>query len=91
MMRRIRSMVLMLAMGGFLVASFSCTQRPNEEQIRVMEETRSATLDAEKKLEELKQKRQQMESELAAKKDKAGDCDTKSTAVEQRVSEWQGQ
>ena len=55
----------MLVFGtGFMVG---CTKKPSTENVSKLEETRSATEGAEKKLAELKQERMKLEQELQNK------------------------
>ena len=88
--KRFRNLVFKLAIFCFLFASFSCTQRPNEEQINAMEQTRQAALDAERKVEELKQNRQQLEGQLSQSNSKVDDVKKDKEATEQRVQNWEG-
>jgi hypothetical protein len=87
---KVRKVVLVLVVGGALTLSFSCHGHPNDEQIRVMEETRSAALSAEQKLEETKKQCQDLENELAQKQQRAQKAKDQKAAVEQRVQGWQG-
>ena len=87
---KVRKVILVLVVGGALTLSFSCTKHPNDEQIRVMEETRSAALSAEQKLEETKQQCNDLEKELAQKQQRAQKAKDQKAAVEQRVQGWQG-
>jgi chromosome segregation ATPase len=49
---------------GFMVG---CTKKPSTEDVSKLEDARSAAEGAEKKLADLKQERQKLESELQAK------------------------
>lgn len=89
-LQRVKKVILVLAVGGSLMFSFSCTKHPNEEQIRVMEETRSAALSAEQKLEDMKRQCSDLEKELAQKQQRAQKAKDQKTAVGQRVQDWQG-
>ena len=89
-MQRVKKVVLVMVVGGALMFSFSCTKHPNDEQIRVMEETRSAALSAEQKLEDMKRQCSDLEKELAQKQQKAQKAKDQRAAVEQRVQGWKG-
>jgi chromosome segregation ATPase len=89
-MQRVKKVILVLAVGGALMFSFSCTKHPNEEQIRVMEETRSAALSAEQKLEDTKKQCSDLEKELAQKQQRAQKAKDQKAAVQQRAQGWQG-
>jgi septal ring factor EnvC (AmiA/AmiB activator) len=83
-------LIFALAIGGFLTVSFSCTPHPNDAQIKAMEETRQAALDAERKVEELKQNRQQLEGQLSQSNSKVDGVKKDKAATEQRVQNWEG-
>lgn len=87
---RFRNLLIAIAIGSFLTVSFSCTTRPNDEQIKVMEDTRKAALDAEQKLEELKQRRQQLEGNLSQSNNKVDGVKKDKAETEQRVQNWEG-
>ena len=87
--KRVKKMVLVLIVGVALMISFGCTKHPNEEQIRVMEETRTAALSAEQKLEEMKKQCDDLEKELAQKQQEAQKAKDQKAAVEQRLQSWQ--
>lgn len=60
--------LLILVFGLSTISLTSCGWKPSEEEIKTLEETRSAALAAEKKLAEKKAERQELESKVRAKK-----------------------
>ena len=52
---KIKWMILVASVSALFVMSTGCSSHPNEEQIRVMEEARSAALAAEQKLADKRQ------------------------------------
>ncbi len=87
--KRFRNLFIALAACCFLVVSFSCTPHPNEQQINAMEETIDATLEAERKLEELKQQRGQLEGELSQKNSKVDGVKKDKADTEKRLEGWE--
>ncbi len=83
-----RKIVVTVAAVGSLILAFSCTKHPNEEQIRQMEETRSAALSAEQKLEEVRQQRQDLEDQLAQKEQERDKVCADRDAVKERLENW---
>ncbi|GEM_PF-841655 len=73
---------------GSLFFAFGCTSHPNDNQIRQMEETRSAALSAEQRLDDLTKQRQQLESELAQKQKELQQCETNKADVQKRLDNW---
>ena len=71
-----------------LLLSFGCASRPNDDQIRQMEETRSAALSAEQRLDDLTKQRQQLESELAEKQKELQQCEDNKAEVQKRLDNW---
>ncbi|NIV66395.1 MAG: hypothetical protein GWN40_09860, partial [Nitrosopumilaceae archaeon] len=47
---KFKAVVLVTIVTAFFIISFGCSRHPSEEQIRAMEEARSAALAAEQKL-----------------------------------------
>jgi septal ring factor EnvC (AmiA/AmiB activator) len=58
---------LFLAVVFALSIMTSCTQHPNEDEIRAMEEAKTAALEAEKELQTKKSERQKLEEQLRQK------------------------
>ena len=87
-MQNVKKLVVAIAVSGALLLSFSCTKHPNEDQIRVMEETRQAALDAEKKIQELESQKQQLQSQLAAEQKKVDGVKKDKADTEARVANW---
>lgn len=88
--KRLKKAIFVLAVGAALMLSFSCTKHPNEEQIRAMEETRSAALSAEQKVEDQRQQCNKLESDLAKKQQEVQKAKDEKAAVQQRLQTWQG-
>ncbi|NOX36185.1 MAG: hypothetical protein GXO78_01490 [Calditrichaeota bacterium] len=66
--KKVVALLLSASMALSLLLSTGCARHPNEEQIRVLEETRAAALAAEKQLEEKRQERMKLEKQLEEKK-----------------------
>lgn len=61
--------IVMIGLASIAMLSLSsCKWKPSEEQIKTLEETRSAALSAEKTLAQKKAERQDWEKKVAAKK-----------------------
>ncbi len=89
LLKGVRKALVVLAIGSFLLLAFSsCKSRPNEEQRMKMEETRSAALSAEQKLEEVRQQRSEAESKVASKKSQLDKVKSDKADTENRVSNW---
>lgn len=67
-MKRLISVIMVLAFFAGTLFMSSCTSHPNEEQIQALEEARSAALAAEKECSDKKAERQEMEANVNAKK-----------------------
>ena len=87
-MQKVKKLVVAIAVSGALLLSFSCTKHPNEDQIRVMEETRQAALDAEKKIQDLESQKKQLQSQLAGEQKKVDDVKKDKADTEARVANW---
>ena len=71
-----------------LLTATGCSRHPNEEQIRAMEEARSACLAAEQKLNEVQRERGSLESQLQAKKAELDKTQKEKVHVEQGLANW---
>ena len=71
-----------------LLTATGCSRHPNEEQIRAMEEARSAWLAAEQKLNEVQRERGNLESQLQAKKAELDKTQKEKAHVEQGLANW---
>jgi peptidoglycan hydrolase CwlO-like protein len=71
-----------------LLTATGCSRHPNEEQIRAMEEARSACLAAEQKLNEVQRERGNLESKLQAKKAELDKTQKEKAHVEQGLANW---
>jgi len=71
-----------------LLTATGCSRHPNEEQIRAMEEARSACLAAEQKLSEVQRERGNLESQLQAKKAELDKTQKEKAHVEQGLANW---
>ncbi len=79
------ALLLAASMALSLLLSTGCARHPNEEQIRVLEETRAAALAAEKQLEEKRQERMRLEKQLEEKKQMLEKAKKERDEVKQRV------
>jgi len=86
--KKLKNTVLMAVIGGSLILSVGCTKHPNEEQIRVMEETRQAALSAEQKLDETTQMRKQKENELSGSQQKVDKVKKQKAETQARVKNF---
>lgn len=84
-------MILVASVSAFFVMSTGCSRHPNEEQIRVMEEARSAALAAEQKLADKRQECSDLESQLAQKKQELDAAKQEREDIKQRLASWTGQ
>ncbi len=71
-----------------LLTATGCSRHPNEEQIRAMEEARSACLASEQKLNEVQKQRADLESKLQAKKAELDKAQKEKAHVEQGLANW---
>lgn len=71
-----------------LLTATGCSRHPNEEQIRAMEEARSACLAAEQKLNEVQRERGNLESQLQSKKAELDKTQKEKAHVEQGLANW---
>lgn len=74
-----------LLSGLFLFASTGCTKKPSPEELSKLNEQRMAAEAAEKKLEELKNERIQLEAQLEAKKDELKKAEEERDAIKAKL------
>jgi len=70
-MKNIKRFISLLILILFLVGMFSttgCTKYASEEQLKALEDAKNAALAAEKRVEELKVEKAQLEKDIAVKK-----------------------
>lgn len=79
---------LVAVVAAFFIFSIGCSRRPNEEQIRVMEEARSAALAAEQKLADKRQECNQLENQLNQKKQELDAAKQEREDIKQRLETW---
>ena len=65
-LRKSMSSLLILAFSAGALSLTSCTTHPNEEEIKALEETKAATMAAEKELADKKAEREKVEAKVAA-------------------------
>ena len=65
-MRKITSMLVIVGM--LVLMATNCTRHPNEEQLQVLTETKSAAEAAKQKIEDFKLEKAEYEKQLAVKK-----------------------
>jgi len=73
---------------AMLFISTGCSRHPSEEQIRVLEEARSAALAAEQKLADKRQECAQLDTELAGKKRELDRVKQEREDVKRRLEQW---
>ncbi|MFZ0389294.1 MAG: hypothetical protein WAN36_02460 [Calditrichia bacterium] len=91
-MTNVKKFVSLLFIAAFslsLLLSTGCSRHPNDEQIRAMEEARSACLSAEQKLKDLQQQRSQLENDLSQKKAELEELQGEKEKVQQGLDNWQ--
>jgi septal ring factor EnvC (AmiA/AmiB activator) len=88
---KIKWMILVASVSALFVMSTGCSSHPNEEQIRVMEEARSAALAAEQKLADKRQECNNLENQLAQKKQELDAAKQEREDIKQRLANWTGQ
>ena len=71
--------------GLFLVFSTGCTKKPSPEELNKLTEQRMSAEAAEKKLEELKNERVQLEAQLEAKKEELKKAEEERDAVKAKL------
>ncbi len=67
------------------LASVGCTRRPNEEQLRVLEETKQAALSAEQTVEQKRREKADLERQLEQKKRELQKAKDEKEAVKRRL------
>lgn len=70
-MKNIKRFISLLILILFLVGMFSttgCTKYASQEQLKALEDAKNAALSAEKRVEELKVEKAQLEKDIAVKK-----------------------
>jgi len=80
--------LILLAVIGLLFVSFtltSCTGHPNEKQLQAMEETKAAAMAAESSQSDCETEKAQLESQLAAEKQKLEDMKQEQKDVNARL------
>ena len=86
--KQLKNAILTAAIGGSLMLAVGCTKHPNEDQIRVMEETRQAALSAEQKLKDLQDKQREVQNKLSQAENELQDCNAKSAATAERLKQF---
>lgn len=77
------TMLIILLFGLSTISLTGCGWKPSEEDIKQLEETKSAALAAEKKLQETKAEREDLEKKVEAKKAELEKLETDRDKVEQ--------
>jgi septal ring factor EnvC (AmiA/AmiB activator) len=71
----------------FCCLLFSCAKKPNEEQIKALEETKAAALTAEKSLADKQRERSELEANCEAKKKELDQVKLEKETVLQKLEE----
>jgi septal ring factor EnvC (AmiA/AmiB activator) len=79
--------MMVLIFGVAMVTVTSCAWHPSEEEIKALEETKSATLSAEKSVADKKVERQELERKVAAKKAELEKVKADKASVQQHVDQ----
>jgi len=85
---KFKAVVLVTLVTAFLIISTGCSRHPSEEQIRAMEEARSAALSAEQKLADKRQECNQLENQLADKKQELAAVKKEREDIKKRLENW---
>jgi septal ring factor EnvC (AmiA/AmiB activator) len=85
---KFKAVVLVSIVAAFFIISTGCSRHPNEEQIRAMEEARSAALAAEQKLADKRQECNQLENQLADKKKELEAVKQEREDIKKRLENW---
>jgi septal ring factor EnvC (AmiA/AmiB activator) len=85
---KFKGLILVGIITAFFVVSTGCSRHPNEEQIRVLEEARSAALAAEQKLADKRQECSDLENQLAQKKDELAAVKQEREDIKKRLENW---
>ena len=84
---KFKAVVLVSIVAAFIIST-GCSRHPNEEQIRAMEEARSAALAAEQKLADKRQECNQLENQLADKKKELEAVKQEREDIKKRLASW---
>jgi septal ring factor EnvC (AmiA/AmiB activator) len=84
----LKFIVSALVIGSLMVG---CTSHPDEEQIKTLEETKSAALSAEKTLADKKKERADLEKQVEAKKAELAKVKAEKERVQQKLQARQGE
>jgi len=82
---------LILLFGAAMISVTSCGWKPNEEEIKQLEETRAAALSAEQTLADKKVEKQDLEAKVAAKKAELAKIKADKESVQQHVEQSNAQ
>ncbi len=85
---KFKAVVLVTIVTAFFIISFGCSRHPSEEQIRAMEEARSAALAAEQKLADKRQECSNLESQLNQKKQELDAVKQEREDIKKRLENW---
>jgi septal ring factor EnvC (AmiA/AmiB activator) len=86
-LRKLLSLSLVLAFSAGALSLTSCTPHPNEEEIKVLEETRTAALSAEKETASKNDERVKLEAEVNALNQELEKLKTDKEKVLKRIAE----
>lgn len=93
-MFKLKRAVSLLVLVGFVfsvLAITGCTRYANEKQLQTLDETKTAALSAEQKVEDLKAEKAKLQKELEAQKTKLEGVKTEKEVVQQRLSQLEEQ
>jgi septal ring factor EnvC (AmiA/AmiB activator) len=85
---KFKGLILVGIITAFFIVATGCSRHPNEEQIRVLEEARSAALAAEQKLADKRQECSDLENQLAQKKDELAAVKQEREDIKKRLENW---
>jgi len=88
--KKMNTVVLAVSAAALIFAS-GCTSHPNEDQIRAMEEARSAALSAEQKVADCNSEKSALDSKLSNTQAELQRVKDEKAAMMERLSSWQGE
>lgn len=86
--RKLLGILMVSVFSLSLLFSTGCTRHPNADQIKALEEARSACLSSEQKLSEKQKEREALEGKLAQKKTELDNVKKEKEHVQQGLNNW---
>ncbi|MEL6820183.1 MAG: hypothetical protein AAFP70_00380 [Calditrichota bacterium] len=90
LVKKMNTVVIALAAAALFLTS-ACSSHPNEEQIRAMEEARSAALSAEQKVADCNSEKSALDNKLSSTQAELQRVKDEKAAMMERLASWQGE